>query len=51
MSLEPPASMSCAFFDPDWNLLLSLISAGNKISFNEINKFNSIIYARTETES
>jgi hypothetical protein len=42
--------MSCAFFDPDWNLLLFLLSAGKKISFNGIKKFNSIIYARTKTE-
>jgi hypothetical protein len=28
-----------------------LLSAAKKISFNGINKFNSIIHARTETES
>ena len=40
--------MSCAFFNPDWNVLLWLLSAGKKIFFNGIIKINSIIYARLE---
>jgi hypothetical protein len=28
--------MSCAVFDPDWNLLLLLLSVGKKIFFNGI---------------
>jgi hypothetical protein len=32
MSQKLPARMSCVFYDPDWNLLLLLLSAGKKIS-------------------
>ena len=43
--------MSYVFFNPDWNLLLLLLSAGKEISFNRIKKFSSIIYATTGIES
>ena len=43
--------MSCAFFNPDWNLLLQLLSAGKKIFLNGFEKISSIIYARNEIES
>jgi len=44
--------MSFAFFNPDWSLVLELLSAGKKISFNRIKRINGIIYAATtETKS
>ena len=42
--------MYCAFFNPDWNLLLQLLSVAKSIFFNRIHKIKSIIYARTVTE-
>ena len=42
--------MYCAFFNPDWNLLLQLLSVAKSIFFNRINQIKSIIYARTVTE-
>jgi hypothetical protein len=36
ISQKLPARMSCAVFDPDWNLLLLLLSVGKKIFFNGI---------------
>jgi len=47
---KTPARMYCAFFNPDWNLLLQLLSVAKSIFFNRIHKIKSIIYARTVTE-
>ena len=48
ISLILAARMSSIFFNPDWNVLLWLLSAGKKIFFNGIIKINSIICARLE---